>query len=74
MREERRQHPLTEEQIEELAKKLAPLVRAELEQHFYAFVGRSMVEKFFGYIGLGTIAVMAFLAAKGYLKFPDIQS
>ena len=65
--------PLTEEQMDQLAKhlapKLAPLVREELEKHFYTAVGRSVTAKFFYVVGLVVVGLVAWLSAKGLIKW-----
>lgn len=74
MNVERRQTPLSDQQIEDLAEilapKLAPLVRAELQENFYNSVGKTVTEKFFILVGLITIALASYLSAKGIIKWP----
>lgn len=67
----------TDEQLDELAEhlapklapQLAPLVRAELEKHFYTAVGKSVVEKFFYFVGIIAIGVLSWLDYKGFIKW-----
>jgi hypothetical protein len=67
---ERRQHPLSEEQIEDLAKKLAPLVREELQEHLYSTVGKTVLQNLFILLGVATVGLCAYLSSKGFIKWP----
>lgn len=70
---ERRQNPLTQEQLAELAKLLAPLlapmVREELESNFFKAVGKTVIERFLGALGIIALGLMAYLTASGHIKW-----
>ena len=50
-----------------IAKEAAKIAVKEIQDSFYKEVGKGVVTKLLGWIGLGTGAL---LAGKGYIKFP----
>lgn len=58
-------HPLSDEQIEAIAEKAADKAVAKITANVYQNVGKSVVSKFFYFVGVVTIALYFYLSSKG---------
>ena len=59
--EERRHTTLTEDQMDAIAERAAE----KAIQKVYEVVGKSIVHKFFWFVGAATLAILAWMAGKG---------
>lgn len=50
-----------------IAKEAAKIAVKEIQDSFYKEIGKGVITRLFVWIGLATVA---FLAGKGYIKFP----
>lgn len=66
--QERRVHvSLSEEQMEQIADKAASKAVEKVMDHIYQEIGKSVVKKIIMWIGVATVAVMAWLVGTGHL-------
>ena len=55
---------LTDEQLEQLVEK----VTEKVIENVYISIGKSIVKKFFWIVGVGTVALFAWMSTNGHLK------
>jgi hypothetical protein len=66
---ERRVHvSLSEEQMEHIAESAANKAVEKVMAHIYQEIGKSVVKKVIMWIGIATVAVMAWLVGTGHIK------
>jgi hypothetical protein len=60
-------HELSDEQIKDIAEAAAIKAVSIARENFYKDVGESVVSKWFIFIGIGTVAMYAYLRSKNIL-------
>jgi len=59
---------LSDDQVDKLAAKLAPMVAKILKKDMFADIGETVVRKAFYVIGVGALMLAAWLQGKGFFK------